>query len=257
MIQKGFTWIIEGGVKACFGDISHRAILDAVREKVMDNKFLALIDLFLKSGVEIDGKFHPTTKGVPQGGVVSPLLANAVLNKLDWFLHDKARLGLSGRRASRKREPNLRFARYADDWVVLITWANKRYAESLKEEIRELLETRCGLRLSLEKTKITHARDGFDFLGFHLESGIGRSGKRIAKIKVCRKSTMDIKHRLEESIRFCPSQDSIACRLSRANAMIRGWSNYFRIATISVAWDTDWITTCIGCWSRRFVRSTT
>ena len=85
----GYTWIIEGDVKACFDEISHKAILRCIKEKVIDNKFLALIQLLLKAGVEIDGVFHPTTKGVPQGGVVSPLLANIVLNKLDWFLHFK------------------------------------------------------------------------------------------------------------------------------------------------------------------------
>ena len=85
----GYTWIIEGDVKACFDEISHKAILRCIREKVMDNKFLDLIHRLLKAGVEIDGIVHPTTKGVPQGGVVSPLLANVVLNKLDWFLHSK------------------------------------------------------------------------------------------------------------------------------------------------------------------------
>ena len=67
----------------------HKAILRCLREKVIDNKFLALIQLLLKAGVEIDGVVHPTTKGVPQGGVASPLLANIVLNKLDWFIHSK------------------------------------------------------------------------------------------------------------------------------------------------------------------------
>jgi len=86
MLQKRFTWIIEGDVKACFDEISHEAILGCLREKVMDNRFLALIHRLLKAGVNIDGVVHPTEKGVPQGGIVSPLLSNMVLNKLDWFL---------------------------------------------------------------------------------------------------------------------------------------------------------------------------
>ncbi len=85
MLQKRFTWIIEGDVKACFDEISHEAILGCLREKVMDNRFLALIHRLLKAGVNIDGVVHPTEKGVPQGGIVSPLLSNMVLNKLDWF----------------------------------------------------------------------------------------------------------------------------------------------------------------------------
>ena len=72
MAHARFTWVIEGDVKACFDEISHKAILRCAREKVIDNKFLDLLSLLLKAGVEIDGVVHPTTKGVPQGGVVTP-----------------------------------------------------------------------------------------------------------------------------------------------------------------------------------------
>ncbi|MGL6193427.1 MAG: reverse transcriptase domain-containing protein [Thermoguttaceae bacterium] len=89
LMQKRYTWVIEGDVKACFDEISHKTILKVVREKVIDNKFLDLIERFLKAGVSINGVVNPTTKGVPQGGVISPLLANAVLNKLDWCIHSK------------------------------------------------------------------------------------------------------------------------------------------------------------------------
>jgi hypothetical protein len=71
-LKRGFTWVIEGDVKACFDEISHRSILGALREKVMDNKFLDLTTRFLKAGVMIDGKLQPTEKGVPQGGVFTP-----------------------------------------------------------------------------------------------------------------------------------------------------------------------------------------
>jgi len=230
LMKAGFSWVIEGDVKACFDEISHEAILKALREKVMDNKFLGLIDLFLKAGVKIDGKHHPTMKGVPQGGVVSPLLANAVLNKLDWFLQSKACTGQSQKRAAERGEMNIRFTRYADDWCVFLTRTNKHYAESLKEEIGEFLKVNCGLQLSQEKTKITHVRDGFDFLGFHLEQGIGQRGKFVPKIKVGQKAITAIALRLDEVIRQRPSQESIAARLSKANAVIQGWSNYFKIA---------------------------
>lgn len=230
MLKHGFTWVIEGDVKACFDEISHKSILNAVREKVIDHKFLDLIDLFLKAGVMIEGKLHPTEKGVPQGGIVSPLLANIVLNKLDWFLDGKSLYGRDMQRASYQKKPNLRFARYADDWIVLLTRTNKRYAESLKEEIGEFLATQCGLRLSQEKTKITHVEDGFDFLGFHIEMSCGQKGYIVPKIKVGTKAITNIKHRLDEAIRFRPSQEGIASRMYRANSVIRGWSNYFKIA---------------------------
>ncbi|MCP4613214.1 MAG: reverse transcriptase [Planctomycetes bacterium] len=110
-----FPWIIEGDVKSCFDEISHKAILKCVREKVMDNKFLKLIDCLLKAGIEVDGVVQSTVKGIPQGGVVSPLLANIVLNKLDWFIHSKGFHDKASRRRSNHSQPNIRFARYADD----------------------------------------------------------------------------------------------------------------------------------------------
>ena len=227
---SGFTWVIEGDVKACFDEISHKAILGAIREKVLDNKFLDLLQLFLKTGVMVEGKLLPTVKGVPQGGVVSPLLANIVLNKLDWFLHGKAKHGKEEQRIRYHGEPNLRFARYADDWCVFLTRTNKRYAESLKEEIRKFLYEQCGLELSLEKTKVTHVRDGFEFLGFRMEQGIGQKGKLVPKIKIGQKSISDIRLRLNEVTRYRPSQENIDTRVQNASAVIRGWANYFKIA---------------------------
>ncbi|MGL6194774.1 MAG: group II intron reverse transcriptase/maturase, partial [Thermoguttaceae bacterium] len=226
----GFSWVIEGDVKACFDEISHKAILGVIREKVMDNKFLDLITLFLKSGVMIGNQLVPTVKGVPQGGVISPLLANAVLNKLDWFLYEKGSYGKDEIKAWKRRGPNVRFVRYADDWCVFITRADKQYAESLKERIREFLEHKCGLQLSDEKTRITHVRDGFDFLGFHLEKGIGQNGKLVPKIKVGQKAISKIRLRLNEAARYRPSQEDIGTRIERVSAIIRGWSNYFKIA---------------------------
>jgi RNA-directed DNA polymerase len=228
---QGFTWIIEGDVKACFDEISHKAILRCVREKVMDGKFLDLIDRLLKAGVEIDGTVHPTTKGVPQGGVASPLLANAVLNKLDWFLHSK---GFHGSKANARRcdhnLPNIRFARYADDWCVFLTRCDRQYAERLRDEIRDFLRETCGLELSAEKTRVTHVRDGYDFLGFNISVGVGKSGELVPKVRVGRKAATNIQRRLDEALRHRPTQESISVRLVRASAVIRGWSNYFKIA---------------------------
>ncbi len=228
---QGFTWTIEGDVKSCFDEISHKAILRCIREKVIDNKFLALIQLLLKAGVEVDGVVHPTTKGVPQGGVVSPLLANAVLNKLDWFLHSKGSLDIDATKERyRHNLPNIRFARYADDWCVFLTRCNRRYAERLKEKIRDFLRETCGLELSAEKTRITHVRDGYDCLGFNISVGVGKSGNVVPKIKVGRKALTKIQTRLGEVLRYRPMQESISVRLVRASAVIRGWSNYFKIA---------------------------
>ena len=231
LMGRGFTWVIEGDVKACFDEISHKAILAAVREKVMDNKFLSLIDLFLKAGVMIEGVLHPTVKGVPQGGIISPLLANAVLNKLDWFLHSKGMYEKeANRRNWRKGEENTRFVRYADDWCVFLTRSNKERAAQLKKEITDFLEKECGLQLSEEKTHVTHVRDGFDFLGFHLEVSIGQRNKPVPKIKVGAKAITNIRKRIDESLRYRAQQESMALRIRRTSKIVRGWSNYFCIA---------------------------
>lgn len=230
MATLGFTWIIEGDVKACFDEISHKAILRCLKEKVMDNKFLRLIHHLLKAGVEVDGVVHPTDKGVPQGGVASPLLANIVLNKLDWFLHSKGFHGRAEERVWSHGQPNIRFSRYADDWCVFLTRSNRKRAEKLRDEIRDFLREIGGLELSAEKTQITHVRDGYDFLGFNISLGVGKSGNLVPKLRVGRKAITNIRTRLGEVLRYRPMQESISVRLERASSVIRGWSNYFKIA---------------------------
>ncbi len=230
LLQCGYTWVIEGDVKACFDEISHQAILRGVREKVMDNKFLRLVDRFLKAGVMIEGKLHATAKGVPQGGVISPLLANVVLNKLDWFLHGKGHYDQAEQRAWYRGQPNLRFVRYADDWCVFLTRASKRYAETVRDQIRDFLDRACGLRLSEEKTRITHVQDGFAFLGFDLELSPGQANRPVPKIHVGNKAITNVVRSLEEAVHQRPSQESITLRMERASSIIRGWSNYFCIA---------------------------
>jgi RNA-directed DNA polymerase len=218
MANRGFTWVIEGDVKSCFDEISHKAILGCIREKVMDNKFIDLLNRLLKAGVEVDGKVQPTVKGVPQGGVVSPLLANAVLNKLDWFLQAKGFYDNAGVKRLHHGLPNVRFAR------------GRERAERLKDEIRDFLYRYCGLELSAEKTRITHVRDGYDFLGFNISVGVGRAGGLVPKVKVGRKAITNIHERLEAVLTYRPRQESISVRLGRGSAVIRGWSNYFKIA---------------------------
>ncbi len=230
LMKHGFTWVIEGDVKACFDEISHKAILRVLREKVMDNKFLSLICRILKAGVQVKGIVQPTEKGVPQGGVVSPLLANAVLNKLDWFLHEKGKHKQGMARAAYHGRPNLRFVRYTDDWCVFLTRTSKRYAAQLRDDIGEFLRRTCGLELSSEKTHITHVRDGFHFLGFRMIYNPGQSGRSVPKIKIGRKAFRNLRERLREAIRRRPQQESVALRLQRGSAVVSGWSGYYRIA---------------------------
>ena len=113
---------------------------------------------------------------------------------------------------------------------MFLTRCNRRYAERLKDEIRDFLRENCGLELSAEKTRITHVRDGYDFLGFNISVGVGKAGNVVSKIKVGHKAIANIQTRLGEALRYRPTQESISVRLVRASAIIRGWSNYFKIA---------------------------
>lgn len=230
LMQKKYAWVIEGDVKACFDEISHKSILKTLREKIMDNRFLGLVNRCLKAGVVADGVVKPTDKGVPQGGILSPLLANVVLNKLDWFLHNKGQHGAAQQIAYRRGGQNVRFTRYADDWCVFLTRSNREHALQLREDIRVFLKITCGLELSMEKTHVTHVGDGFDFLGVRLVKEIGKNGIAVPKIKVGDKAIKSVRLRLDEALRYRPTQESVAIRIMRANQLIRGWREYFRVA---------------------------
>ena len=166
------------------------------------------------------GVVQPTEKGVPQGGVLSPLLANVVLNRLDWFLHEKGDHVHRGQRTFRQGKPNIRFVRYADDWCVFITRGNKQYASALRDQIRDFIKDAAGLTLSAEKTHIT---DGFNFLGFRLLKGVGQRGNSVPKIKIGDKAKKNIRLRLSESLRYRPAQESISLRVENTSRQIRGW----------------------------------
>ena len=144
-----------------------------------------------------NGVFKPTTIGTPQGGVVSPLLANIVLNKLDWRL-EKA---------------GYRFVRYADDFVVVCK--TKTQAEAALELVAEVM-AELGLALSPEKTKIASYGKGYDFLGFHLSS----------KSRTMRaKSLEKFKTKIREITRRCNNLDARV--IEKLNQVIRGTANYF------------------------------
>ena len=150
--REGRLTVLDADIQGFFDNLSHRTIMAAVAAEVADGNILRLVERFLTAGVMEDGAFQHTTVGTPQGGVISPLLANIVLNRLDWRLH----------------QAGYRFVRYADDFVVLCQ--NDQQAQEALLLVRQVLEGELGLALSPEKTKITTFGKGYDFLGFHLSS---------------------------------------------------------------------------------------
>lgn len=152
-------WILEGDIKGCFDHISHEWIMKHIP---MDKSVLRQ---FLKSGYVFHRQLYPTEEGTPQGGIISPILANMVLDGIQEILYKKYHVGNQTGKYScyKSSQTKVNYARYADDFIV--TAATKEIALEIKETIKEFLKTR-GLELSEEKTLITHINDGFDLLGW-------------------------------------------------------------------------------------------
>src|SRR4029453_4389664 len=136
--SKGYEWIVEGDIKACFDEISHSALMDRVRRRVGDKRILALVKAFLKAGIlSEDGVTRETHTGRPQGGILSPLLANMAVSLLhDHFAEAWATFGNTQARSYRRSKglPTYRVVRYADDFVVLVA-GTRTQAENLRNEV--------------------------------------------------------------------------------------------------------------------------
>ncbi|EQD36735.1 RNA-directed DNA polymerase, partial [mine drainage metagenome] len=153
-----------------------------VRRRIEDRQILGLVRAFLASGLLAeDGHSRKTITGTPQGGILSPLLANIALSVLDeHFTRKWEALGSAGTRANRRRQgtPAFRLVRYADDFVVMVG-GTRHDAETLQDEVGAVLAP-MGLHLSAAKTRICHVDEGFDFLGWRIQRRAwrGRAGKR-------------------------------------------------------------------------------
>jgi RNA-directed DNA polymerase len=225
--RKKFFWVIEGDIASYFDTIHHPKLIRLVGRRVKDKKILRLIWKFLRSGVMEKRTFRDTTLGTPQGGIISPLLANIYLHELDKY---RERYTSLPRRDKGKRRQqgigNFTFSRYADDFVVLCN-EGKENAEKMREELYLFLKNKLRLELSKEKTKITHINDGFTFLGFRIYRGQGGSG--ITTKIVIPDEAMD-KVRVKICIALSPTshQDSVNTKITGLNRLIRGWCQYYQ-----------------------------
>jgi len=196
--RQGDKVVLDADIKGFFDNIPHKVIMDAVAAEIADGNILNLVEKFLKAGVMENGVFKPTTIGTPQGGVISPLLANIVLNHLDWRLH----------------EAGYHFVRYADDFVVVCR--TQQQAQEALTLVKHVLEGELGLSLSAEKTKVTTFGKGYDFLGFTLSSHSRRMReKSVMKFKAKIRSLTERKRNLDAEV------------IKRLNQVVRGTANYF------------------------------
>jgi RNA-directed DNA polymerase len=229
--SRSYEWVLEGDITACFDEISHTGLLDRMRERIGDKRILDLVKAFLKSGLLNEGgQIIGTKTGTPQGGILSPLLANIALSVLDEHFATawESMMGTENDRKRRRyhEQPNYRPVRYADDFVVLVS-GTKVHAEDLKLEVAVVLAP-MGLRLSEEKTTIVHIDEGFDFLGFRIQrQRKAGTSKRFVYTWPSRKSLSSIMAKVKAITRQGTSQ-SLANLLAQLNPVLRGWTTYFR-----------------------------
>lgn len=231
-----YRWVLDADIEACFDRIDHTALMGRVRMRVKDKRVLALVKAFLKAGVMTDlGDLENSHAGTPQGGILSPLLANIALNVLDEHVHAPWKPGgtmstTSRRRYRRQRGlPNWRLVRYADDFVVLVT-GTRADVDALQEEIATVLAT-MGLRMSPSKTRVVHMSEGFDFLGFHIRWKRKRGSNRWHVYTfVGDRPVRSVKAKVR-ALTHRTSQQDPAAVVIRLGQILRGWSNYFRHAS--------------------------
>ncbi len=215
-------WVLEGDIKGCFDHISHDWLIEHIP---MDK---SVLKQFLKAGFIFQDELFPTDEGTPQGGVISPILANMTLDGMQKALSDRFHTNRQGKVSLQyKNAHKINLVRYADDFIV--TAATREIAEEAKELIRDFLQTR-GLELSEGKTVITHIDDGFDMLGWTFRKF---KGKLI--IKPSKKALKAIKLALHETILGRGKAWKQEDLIKKLNQQIRGWANYHQSVCASEA----------------------
>jgi RNA-directed DNA polymerase len=203
-LLDGYTFVIDADIKTYFDSIPHDKLLGLIKEEVVDSSVLSLIIQFLNSGILENGSFYESESGSPQGGVISPLLANIYLHPLDEMMMERGH----------------RITRYADDFVICCK--SRKGAERVLRTVVKLLENELGLKIHPDKTKIVdNFEEPFTFLGYVFKRGYFHSPSDKA-VKKFKKSIKDVTRRnltvnLEEFVKH------------RLNSIIRGWGRYFGI----------------------------
>ena len=219
--EQGYKYAVEIDLSKYFDTLNHDLLMNMMREQVKDKRVIELVKRYLKSGVMEKGMSVKTHEGSPQGGPLSPLLANIYLNKFDWEM-------------SRRGVPVIR---YADDIVLLCK--SERAGQRLLESSRRILEGKLKLRMNVEKSKVVSvtAIRNFKFLGFAL--GRGKNGYFIrAHAKSLKKAKQKLKGLTSRS-----QGRNVRVVIQRVNSFTRGWLGYFGIASMKNTmseWD-GWI----------------
>ena len=222
-IDEGYEWIVDADLSNFFGTVDQEKLLALVAKRVSDGRVLSLIRSMLKAGCMAEGKRLPTEQGTPQGGVISPILSNALLTPFDREM----------------RHRGYRLTRYADDWVV--TCRTKAEARKVLAEAEKILTT-LGVKLNLEKTRIVHVAHGFEFLGYKIKRGSRRLALPTRQIRTGARQGDLYAYPRQKSIQHFKDQIRRRTRrkapvstqqlINEINPVIRGWGLYFHKAHV-------------------------
>jgi len=232
-IQQGFTAVYDADLTKCFDRISHQLIMNTCAERISDSKVLRLIKKWLEAPVVEPGgpkQGRKNFQGTPQGGIISPLLANIVLNKLDKYWH---------RKGGPRESYNARLIRYADDFVVMARYIG----EPIRNEIAQIIES-MGLSLNEKKTQALDLAKGdiLNFLGYSIRIGCG-PGRRIT-LKPTDKAIARLREKMREVISRERLYRGIKGIIEEINPILRGWKNYFKLTNIiRTFWDLNFYVT--------------
>jgi RNA-directed DNA polymerase len=225
-LKRGYHWEVDADIKGFFDHVDHHILMDLVREKVADGRILNLVEAFLKSGVMNDGDFQATNEGTPQGGVISPLLANIYLNHFD------RRMG----------EQGFLLLRYADDFLIFCK--SEWEADKALMTAQRILEQELRLTLHPDKTRIVMARKkGVEFLGFRFNGRWRRPGD-----KAMNKFRDAIRHKTRRQ-----QPKNVQMVIDSINPIINGWGRYFGDGTVKKLYqDLDsWVCARIRCFKAK------
>ena len=222
-VQEGYDWVVDIDLESYFDRVNHDMLMARVARVVKDKRVLRLIRRYLQSGVMVNGVVVRTEEGTPQGGPLSPLLSNILLDDLDKELEKRGH----------------RFVRYADDCNIYVR--SRRAGERVIESVGQFLEKKLKLKINRKKSKVDHAQK-VKFLGF---SFYRRKGKVL--IRVARESLARLRERLRWLTRRTRS-GGLEAIIRDLNQLIEGWIGYFRLA------DTPSVFNEIDQWLRRRLR---
>jgi group II intron reverse transcriptase/maturase len=264
-----YDWIIEGDIRGCFDHITHHLLLDVIRKRVADRKVVGLVRQFLKAGVLSEDQFLRTDAGTPQGGIISPLLANIALAAVEaryerWVNYrptpqDRhAREGMARARDARKRDkragrPVFLPVRYADDFIVLVA-GSRADAIAERDALATHLYRSTGLELSPEKTRVTALRDGFEFLGFHVHLRWDQRYGYCPRAEIPKAKAAALRYKVKQLTGRNSTPVSLGEKLQELNPILRGWANYYRYCAGAhrVFASLDWyVTDRLWRWQRK------